>query len=144
MQRNAPMRGEGDEGYLLCSAGSSPSVLVLRGLIPSTSSRFIPGFVIKMRDAAAWPKSSVSTAVEGHGFPCSALWGWFLCPVSSPGDRRAVYIGWIFNFLVKIIKLNLFLRGCSSLCRRAGLSVHLASSLFKLLSAISLNTTCAS
>lgn len=78
--KEMPLQGGGDDGYLLCGAGSSPSVLLLRGWIPSASSRFIPGFVIKTKDAAVWPKPSVSTAVECRRLPCSALWGQFPLP----------------------------------------------------------------
>lgn len=49
-----PLWSEGEKGHLLCSVKSKPSLLLFHGWMSSGSSRFIPGFVIKMRDAAAW------------------------------------------------------------------------------------------
>lgn len=49
-----PLQSEGEKGHLLSSVKSNPSVLLFHGWITSASGRFIPGFVIKVRDAAAW------------------------------------------------------------------------------------------
>lgn len=93
MEKTAPLEW-GEKAHLLSSVKSNPGVLLLHGWISSASSRFIPGFVIKMRNAAAWPNPSVSLVVKCHRLPFSAPWRCFLSPVSSPGDR-AVYTAWI-------------------------------------------------